>query len=126
MYDPKDPVLGRVREICLRLPEAIEFESHGRPNFRAGARTVFAVFGAGPEHPRALILRIDPEDEPALRSDSRFFVPPYYPDRLATDLDGATADWDELAELVEASYRLVASNRMLTALDAVADGRLGS
>lgn len=121
MYDDEDPILGRVRTLCQRLPECVEFASHGRPNFRAGSRRVFAVFGSGPGHERALILRVDPDDEAGLRADPRFFVPAYYPDRLAIDLDGPGVDWAEVAELLEAAYRLVASGAMLRALDAAAD-----
>jgi hypothetical protein len=118
MYDDGDPLLVRVRECCASRSEVVEFESHGRPNFRAGSRRVFAVYGAGPSHEHALILRVDPADEDGLRADARFFVPPYYPDRLALDLDGPDIDWDEVGELIESAYRQVASARMLRALDA--------
>lgn len=118
MYDDADPLLGRVRSLCQDLPDAVEFESHGRPNFRAGSRRVFAVYGSGSEHSCALILRVDPNDEAGLRADPRFFVPPYYPDRLAVDLDDPRVDWDEVSELLEASYRIVASATMLRVLDA--------
>lgn len=118
MYDENDPLLARVRIVCAVLPEAVEFESHGRPNFRAGSRRVFAVYGSGPDHPHALIVRPDPADADGLRADPRFFVPAYYPDRLALDLDGPGVDWDEVAELIEAAYRLVASGRMIRELEA--------
>jgi hypothetical protein len=118
MYDDADPLLARLRACCSALPQALEFESHGRPNFRAGARQVFAIYGAGPSHPHAVVLRVDPADEQGMRADARFFVPPYYPDRLGLDLDVPGTDWDEVAELLEASYRMVASARMLRDLDA--------
>ena len=115
MYDDADPVLAQVRRVCLALPEVEEFESHGRPNFRAGK--VFAVYGAGLDHPSGLILKIDPAEFPALSADPRFFVPKYYPDRLALDLSAPDTDWTEVGELVESSYRQVALRRMLRALD---------
>lgn len=115
MFDDDDPLLARLREICLALPEAQEFESHGRPNFRAGK--VFAVYGSGHDNPHHLILRIDPAELPALRDDTRFSVPPYYPDRLAIDLADPSTDWREISELVESAYRQVALKRMLLALD---------
>lgn len=117
MYDDADPLLARVRACCSVLPDAVEFESHGRPSFRAGSRRVFAVYGAGPSHPHAVIVRIDPDDEEGLRADARFFVPPYYPDRLALDLDAPDLDWAEVAELLESAYRTVASARMIRELD---------
>lgn len=115
MFDDHDPVLTRLRHICLALPEAEEFVSHGRPNFRAGK--VFAVYGSGHDDPNHLILRIDPQELPALRGDHRFSMPPYYPDRLAIDLGDPSTDWREISELVESSYRQVALKRMLLALD---------
>lgn len=114
MYDPDDPVLARLRRVCLDLPETREVEAWGRPTFRAGK--IFATYGAGQEHPSGLIIKPDPGDEPALRQDPRFTVPPYYPRWLCIDLDGET-DWEEVGELVEASYRQVALKRMLRALD---------
>lgn len=116
MYEDGDPVLARVRAVCLALPEVEEFESHGRPNFRAGK--VFAVYGAGLEHPSGLILKIDASEREALREDPRFYIPKYYPDRLALDVDHPDTDWSEVTELVESSYRQIALKRMLGALDA--------
>lgn len=117
MYDDADPILAKLRGCIAALPDAVEFESHGRPNFRAGTRRVFAVYGAGPDHPHALNLRIDPDDLDGPSADARFFVPPYYPDRLALDLDAPDVDWQEVAELLEAAYRLVASARMIRTLE---------
>jgi hypothetical protein len=45
MFDEDDPLLGRVRELCLRLPETEERVSHGRPTFRVAKQ--FAVYGGG-------------------------------------------------------------------------------
>ena len=117
MYDDSDPLLARLRELCAALPEVVEFESQGRPNFRAGSRRVFAVYGSDASHPHAVILRVDPDDEDGLRADARFFVPAYYPDRLALDLDVTALDWGEVGELIESAYRMVASARMLRELD---------
>ena len=112
MFDTDDPILQKLREVCLVLPDSEEFVSHGRPTFRAGK--VFAVYGTYGA-PSGVILCIDPEDRSALEADERFFVPKYYPDRLALDLN--RADWLEVAELVEASYRQIATKRRLAALD---------
>jgi hypothetical protein len=37
------PVLQRLRDLCLSLPETSETDSRGHPNFRAGKRT-FVTF----------------------------------------------------------------------------------
>ncbi len=126
MFSDDDPVLGRLRDICLALPGVEERVSHGRPTFRAGK--IFAVYGGSEKlspgnHRRvssALIFTPDPVDLPALEEDERFFVPAYYGPYGARALDLADpgVDWAEVAELVDASYRRVAPKRLLAELDA--------
>jgi hypothetical protein len=125
MYDDADPLLGPLREICLALPEAEERISHGRPTFRLAKQ--FAVYGGGersPEghlrHDTALLFIPDPGEAAALDDDARFFVPAYYGPFgwRAVDLDRDDVGWDEVAELVDASYRTVANKRQLAALGA--------
>lgn len=122
MYDEDDPLLARVRALCLALPETTERESHGRPTFFAGAR-VFAQFGIAGEADRRLLVHPDDVDRPALLQHPRASVPPYlgaggWLGFELGDLDGVPdVDWVEMAELVEDSYRRVALERMLRALD---------
>ena len=126
MFSDDDPILIRLREIALALPGAEERVSHGRPTFRA--RTIFAVYGGSEKlspgnHRRvssALIFTPDPVDLPAIDDDPRFFVPAYYGPfgARAIDLADPDVDWDEIAELVDASYRLAATKRQLAELDA--------
>ena len=49
----------------------------------------------------------------------RFSVPPYFGPSgwLAPEFQAAPVDWEEVAELMETSYRQVALKRMLKALD---------
>lgn len=123
MFDDGDPLLGRLRRIALALPEAVEKVTHGRPTF--SAERVFAYYGGsrrgatGDRRDTALLFRPDPVDEPALRQDARFFEPSYlWPHGwLALDLDEHT-DWEEIAELLDASYRLAAPRRLVRLLDA--------
>lgn len=120
-------VLARLRGICLALPESSERLSHGEPTFFVGAKAgkggkVFAMFsndhhGDGkvaftcPAAPGAqeLLIEADPQ---------RFYRPPYVGPSgwVGVRLDVAL-DWQETAELVEESYRLVAPKRALAALD---------
>ncbi len=128
MFSDDDPGLAELREICLRLPSAVEFVSHGRPCFKAGEKgKVFASFGAGLKTGPGTHRRIDsavsvkiPLDElPAIDADDRFFLPMYAgttPWR-ATDLARPDVDWQEIAELVDASYREVAIKRLVAELD---------
>ncbi|HWI43753.1 MAG TPA: MmcQ/YjbR family DNA-binding protein [Nocardioides sp.] len=129
MFGDDDPGLAELREICLALPGAVEVVSHGRPCFKASEKgKVFATFGAGLKtgpktHVRidsALCVKIDPLDLPAIEADERFFHPMYAGATTwrATDLARPGIDWDEVAELVDASYRLVAPKRLLAELDA--------
>ena len=122
MFDDADPLLGRVRGIALALPEAAEKITHGRPTF--STQKTFAFYGGSPRgetgnrHDTALLFRPDPDDEPALRQNARFFEPAYlWPHGwLALDL-GDDTDWAEIAELVDASYRQTAPRRLVAALD---------
>jgi len=119
MYRDDDPHLGDVRGIALAFPEAAEVEAWGRPTFRAGKK-MFAIFEGNDEHPYALVIKPDPGEREALLADPRFYSPPYHGAAgwVALDLTTARVDWDEVAELLDASYRQVALKRMLAELDA--------
>ena len=119
MYSETDPYLAELREICLAFPESAEVEAWGRPTFRAGKK-LFAVFSGTDEHPYSVIFKPEPEERPALVDDGRFYSPPYFGPSgwLALDFDAAPVDWQEVAELLECSYRQVALKRMLKQLDA--------
>lgn len=126
-YDEDDPWLARLRGLCDRLPESFEQVAHGRPTFRAGERgKVFAYFGGTVKDPDAhlrhdagLLFLPDPADRVALEDDVRTWVPAYLGPSgwLGLDLDDPDLDWGEVAELLDASYRLVASRTLLARLD---------
>lgn len=119
----KDDALARIRSLCLALPEVTERLSHGAPTFFVRDKKTFVMFmddhhgdgrlaiccGAAPGVQGALVTR-DPK---------RFFVPAYVGHRgwLGARLD-LDPDWDEIAELVDEAYRLVAPKRLLQQLDA--------
>lgn len=117
MFRDDDPYLADVRRLALAYPEAVEKVSHGRPTFFAGK--VFAVFTGTEERPFTLVFKPDADDRAALVEDPRISVPPYYGPSgwLALDLDAAPVDWDEVDELLDASYRQVALRRMVRELD---------
>ena len=126
MFDTDDPLLARLRAICLDLPDAAEKISHGRPNWYT--TKVFAVFGgsvkgdhSSPLLDRALLVLPDPAERMALDRDERFHVPAYHGPAgwLAKPLDVGDVDWDEVAELVESSYRQTAGVRPVARLDAL-------
>lgn len=123
MYEDDDPHLADLRRVCLALPEAVEVEAWGRPTFRAGKK-IFALFSGSEDRRFTVIFKPDAEERPALLGDDRFHVPPYWGPSgwLGLDLTAAPVEWDEVAELVETSYRQVALKRMLKALDGDGDG----
>ena len=123
MFDDDDPLLERVRAIASALPEGAEKVSHGRPAFFT--QKVFCYFGGSQRiddewvaHDAAIMIRPDPADEPALRQDQRFWVPAYLGPSgwLGIDLDDET-DWQEITELIDASYRVTAPRRLVRELD---------
>lgn len=123
MFDDDDPVLARVRRVALVLPDAAEKVSHGIPAFFT--TKVFAYYGGSVKtddgyerHPESLLVLADPVERPALLEDPRFFHPMYLgvSGWVGLDLDART-DWTEVAELVEASYRLTAGVRRVRLLD---------
>ena len=126
MYNDHDPGLAELRVIALALPGAEEKISHGRPTFRA--KEIFAAFGGSEklspgnhrQVPSALIFTPEPVDLPAIDQDERFFRPAYYGPYggRAIDLADPEIEWDEIAELVDASYRLIAPKRLVAELDA--------
>lgn len=115
--------LSRLRKLCLALPEAHEVEAWGEPTFRVRNK-LFAMYAdAGNHHGagrasvwckaapgnQALMVRAEPE---------RFFVPPYVGPSgwIGIYLD-QSPDWNEVAELLRDSYRLIAPKRLCALLD---------
>src|SRR5690348_2561037 len=112
----EDPI-SRIRAVALELPEAVEepFGGHTAPSFRIGGKLFVMIsedrtgmtFKAAPGVQQALVGS-DPE---------RFFVPKYVGPKgwVGARLD-VEQDWEELAELIEESYRLIAPKRLAARL----------
>jgi predicted DNA-binding protein (MmcQ/YjbR family) len=125
MFGEDDLGLADVRRIALGFPEAVEKISHGRPVFCVPK--MFAVYGGSSKrtgeivgYPYSVLLKVDESERRALEQDRRFFYPMYLGPFgwLGLDLTTGTVDWDEVAELLDASYRLTASKRLIKRLDA--------
>lgn len=122
-----DRDLSRIRSLCLRFPESDEAELQGRSLFHVHRRR-FALFNgaSSPRRPRwkafgrSLHFVSDPQEREALRQDPRFATSPHHGDRgwMALDLESTEIDWEEVAELLETSYRQVANRRLVAELDA--------
>lgn len=124
MYDTADPLLARIRSIAFGLPGSSEKESHGRPAFFT--KKVFAYYGGSMRvdgewvaHDQAFVFLPDPAERPALEADSRFWVPAYLGPSgwLGLDLYDRS-DFDEVAELMEESFRVTAPKGLVAELDA--------
>ena len=117
-----DDPLDRLRPLCLALPETTERISHGEPTWFVRDKKTFVTYAdhhhddilafwcAAPEGVQGMLVESDPE---------RFFVPPYVGHRgwlgVRLDVDG---DWDEVADVVEDAYRVIAPKKLVVELDA--------
>ena len=122
VVDRQHPLMVRLREVCMAFPDAAEVSAWGRSTYRT-PKKIFVVAGASMDDPFSMVFKPDPEDEPALRQDPRMFSPPYWGPFgwLGVTLE-PESDWDELAELIDASYRQVALKRQIAVLDAATAG----
>lgn len=126
MYDEDDPVFQRVRGLALAYPGADMKVSHGRPAFFT--KKIFATYGGSIRHGKEdweqrrqslLVLPADDAEREALLQSPQGFAPAYWGPWgwVGIDLDTKT-DWDEIDELLDASYRLTAGKRLIAQLDA--------
>src|ERR1700759_2346053 len=124
MFDHDDPVLGRLRELALAFPDAAEKISHGIPAFYT--TKVFAYYGGSTKvhgeyerHSQSVLVLIDdPGERSALLDDEHSYLPAYLAPSGWIGLDlGDDTDWDEIAELLDASYRRTAGRRRVARLD---------
>ena len=115
----EDRRLTRLTKICLALPEATR-EVHGRHAGFLVRKKTFAYF-LNDHHGDGIIAvtcKVFPGDNSALikAQPERFYMPAYIGPKgwVALRLDVAEIDWEEVAELVACSYRLVAPKRLAT------------
>lgn len=124
MFSDDDFGLAELRRLALGFPAAFEKISWGRPVFCAPK--MFAMYGGNMKtdgemaaFPHSLLVKVDDSDRRSLEQDDRFYFPAYMGPFgwMGLDLTAATVDWDEVAELLDASFRLVASKKLITQLD---------
>ena len=116
----EDP-LGRLRALCLALPEAVEQVTWGEPTFRVRDK-IFAMYHDhhhGDGRVAVWCKALPGAQEVLVSADpDRYFIPPYVGHHgwIGVRLDGAI-DWGELADLVEEGYRMTAPKRLIALLD---------
>jgi hypothetical protein len=105
-----------VRELALSLPATAEKPSYGTPGFRVDDR----LFARIREDPDALVLwRESAEEKEALieAEPLKFFTTPHYDGYPNILVRLEAVDREELAELLEESWRLRAPARLVDELD---------
>jgi len=108
-------ILLELRSLCLSLPETVERNSFGHPNFLAGKKAfvTFEQFSGRP----SIAFRLDRRNIERLSRNPQFFATPYGRGQWLSLWVDAAFDWSLVEQLVTVSYRLVALKRMLAALN---------
>ncbi len=123
-------VLVELRSVCLGLPEAYEEQAWVGTRWRVRGRTFAHVLtiesGWPPAYARAagttgpstvLMFRSSGPELDILRRTGRpFFAPMWRLDEVGMIL-GSTTDWEEIAELLTASYCVLAPRKLSKSVD---------
>jgi predicted DNA-binding protein (MmcQ/YjbR family) len=109
-----DRLLGRLRTLCLSLPETTETDSWGHPNFRAGKRT-FVTYEWIRGSP-TIAFRLSPEEVRRRERTPGFLSTPYGRGQWVSMEVRGRLDWRLIEALVLESYKEVAIKRMIRAL----------
>jgi predicted DNA-binding protein (MmcQ/YjbR family) len=110
-------MLERVKKICLALPEAI-CETHGdHASFLVRKKTfTYYLKNHHGDGIVAVNCKVLPGDNAALVNahPQRFYMPAYIASRgwVGLRLDTGKVDWEEVRDLVEGSYQLVAPKKL--------------
>jgi hypothetical protein len=113
----EDPI-GRLRKLCLELPETTERLSHGEPAWFVRDKKLFVMAAQQHHDDRVGLWCAAPPGEAAALvagDPRRFFIPPYVGHRgwLGVYLDVDGVDWSELAEIILDAFRCVAPKRLV-------------
>jgi len=113
-----DPILERIRAICLALPDTKETLTWGKPHFRVLDK-IFCGYGEENGAP-SVGFKLPKEVAFAIVSDPRYFRAPYvgqhgWVGRWANTIKAK--DWAELKEMIEGSYRQIAPKKSLAKLE---------
>jgi predicted DNA-binding protein (MmcQ/YjbR family) len=116
---PTSEIVAELRKICLAFPEATEkpFGGHEAPAFRVRDK----LFVTLAEDGSALTLKASAGEQALLVSaePDRFFVPAYVGSKGWIGIVlRLPVDWEEVAEFIEDSYRLIAPKSLVSRLDA--------
>lgn len=115
-------LVGRVRAICLALPEVTERVSHGEPAWFIGNKKTFVSYADHHHDDRVGFWAAAPlgEQEALITADpGHFYRPPYVGHRgwIGVYLD-VEVDWDQVQEVIIEAYRQIAPRTLVARLDA--------
>jgi predicted DNA-binding protein (MmcQ/YjbR family) len=105
-----DPVLEKLRAICLALPDTKETPTWGEPHFRVGEK-IFAGYGA---HKGKVTIgfKLTMPHADAVIHDPRFERAPYVGKHGWVSMDTAgKIDWNAVRAMIHESYELIAPKR---------------
>lgn len=118
-------VLGRLRAICLALPDAYEEQAWVGTRWMVRKKTFAHVLGISDEYPPAyardapfvgdatvLTFRSDGQELDALVAGGHPFYKPRWHPQIVGMVVEDTVDWDELTELLTESYCLRAPRKL--------------
>ena len=122
--ESRSDLAERLRAICLTLPEVTERPSHGAPTWFVRDKSAFVTLWADGHHDHDFphLWCAAPFGAQAALTGSDpglFFRPPYVGGRgwIGVRLDVPGTSWQEIAELCEDAYRVVAPARLVAELD---------
>ena len=119
MANPKTKDVGdAVRRLCLRLPEAEDYTSHGSPNFRVRGKTfaTYSINHHGDGRIALLVNRSVPDQIVLIENEpAHFFVPPFVGHRrwVGIHLNQGPAAWSRINHELEGGYMRVAPKRLV-------------
>jgi hypothetical protein len=116
----RDP-LAKLRKIIAAWPETDERVSHGSPTFWGGKKTFASFHNNHHGDGRVAIwckVSFEQQDDLVQANPDVFFIPPYVGPSgwvgIRVDRD---VSWDQIAEVLEQGYRMVAPKRAIKQLD---------
>ena len=132
--DVSPQIVSQLRSVCLGFPEAYEEEAWVGTRWRIRKATFAHVVaiesGWPPAYARAVgsdgpstvltFRSVSPELDVLAAAGHPFFKPVWFPDIVGMVIDDGT-DWEEVAELVTESYRVLAPRKLVELVDRAVD-----
>jgi predicted DNA-binding protein (MmcQ/YjbR family) len=113
-----DPILAKVREICLGLPDTKLTMTWGSPHFRVKEK-IFCGYGSK-DGVVEMGVKLEKPHAAKVLKDPRFRVAPYVGKHGWVHMDlSKVKDWGEVRRYIEESYELIAPTKSLAKLKKV-------